>query len=302
MRLHLVVAASLLGLTGCGGGADAGVRRIEGGRELRFRGVAFDVPATWRSEDRGDGIVLVPANANGSGVLEEVYLVSGDAGIRSLDDPAAEGSVLQAVAQIQAGARKERGPEAATFGGLVGRRWVFTGVAEGGRAVEIRVHAFVGQHACAITACGFPETLRRREADLAAILGSLRVPAAVASAGGGGDVDARTELAGQWIWMANFQANGGGGRQSNTSLTLGADGRYQRHYDSVSDNPNGAAWGSQDEAGTWSVAGGSISFAPDGGMPYAQQLVKQNHPQNTNDPMLVLDGKPYVTASPRRPW
>jgi hypothetical protein len=38
------------------------------------------------------------------------------------------------------------------------------------------------------------------------------------------------------------------------------------------------------------------------GIPYSQLLERQNHPQNTNDPMLVLDGKPYVTATQRKPW
>lgn len=287
-------------LVGCGGDAGGGaVRRIAGGQEIRFQGVTFDLPASWRSQAGNGGMQLVPEGANPNGVLEEMYLLGGDPAVRSLAGDDAEQSILQSIEQIQPGAEKKRGPEAARFGALEGRTWVWSASAQNGRDVEIRVFAFLGNHGCALFALGYPEQLARRAGDLDAILGSMAKSVAPAAGGAGGVAE---ELVGQWIWMSNFSAANGGGSQSNTWILLQGDGRYRWHHDSVSSNPNGAAWGSEDEAGTWSVAGDAITFRPDRGDPYTQALEKRNHPKNVNDPMIVLDGKAYVTASNRRPW
>ena len=32
------------------------------------------------------------------------------------------------------------------------------------------------------------------------------------------------------------------------------------------------------------------------------KLEKRNHPKNVNDPMIVLDGDAFVTATQRPPW
>ena len=295
--LLLVVLAA-----GCGGDSSA-VRRIAGGKEVQFAGVTFDVPATWSTQAGDGGMRLTPQGANASGTLEELYLLTGDRALRSLDGEQVESTILQVVEQLQPGPVKKSGPEPARFGALDGRQWVWSGRSQFDKDVEIRVFAFLGDHACALFAVGLPEVLARRDSDLAAILAPLGKPAA--GAGGAAAVGARganpEELTGQWIWLSNYSANSGGS-QSNTWITLQADGRYQWHHDSVSSNPNGAAWGAQDEAGTWSLAGDQITFRPDGGAPYSQTLEKQNHPKNVNDPMIVLDGKAYVTATGRRPW
>lgn len=289
-------------LAGCGGDA-SGVRRIAGGKAVQFGGVSFDVPATWSTQAGDGGMRLSPDGANASGTLEELYLLTGDRELRSLDGEQIESSILQVVEQLQPGATKRSGPEAARFGALDGRRWIWTGRSQFDKDVEIRVFAFLGTHACALFAVGLPEVLSRRESDVAAILASLGKPAAGGGAGDAGGTQGANpaELTGQWIWLSNFTANSGGS-QSNTWITLQSDGRYQWHHDSVSSNPNGAAWGSQDEAGSWSVVGDQITFRPDGGSAYTQTLEKRNHPKNRNDPMIVLDGKAYVTATGRRPW
>ena len=296
------VVVVFLGLVGCGAepGAATAVRRIAGGKETRYQGVTFDLPAHWQAQQNEGGLQLTPNGANASGLLEEMYLLGGEPGVRSLTGPEAERSIQQSVDQLLPDATKKSGPVDATFGALPGRTWTWTARSQYDKDVELRVFAFMGNHGCALFALGLPDVLAKRQADLAAILGSMTNSAA------GGDGKAATggvaaELVGQWIWMSNVTAQGGGS-QTNTWINLQADGRYQWHHDSVSTNPNGAAWGAEDETGQWSAAGASITFRPDRGEPYTQQLAKRNHPKNQNDPMIVLDGKAYVTATSRRPW
>lgn len=277
---------------------------------MRFQGVVFDVPASWSTESADGGMRLTPAGANGSGVLEELYLLTGDPSIRSFDGHDAELAIVEVVDQMLPDATKKSGPDVARFGALDGRTWTWTGRSQFDKEVAIHAHAFLGDHVCALLVLGMPDVLARRAADVRAILGSL----AKAGAGGGtangaagtgsdpGSSAVAAELTGQWLWFSNVNATNGGGSQTNTWITLQDSGRYQWHHDSVSSNPNGAAWGSQDETGAWSVAGDTITFRPDGGAPYTQTLEKRNHPLNRNDPMIVLDGKTYVTATARRPW
>lgn len=275
------------------GGASA--KRISGGQEQRYQGVVFDIPSNWKSQMNEGKLVVMPDGANPNGILEELYGVVSDPSVKSLGGADAD-RIVQELAG--AGATKKSGPETRKFGDLDGRTWVYTMPAQNGKTAEVRVYAFMGNGACAFIALGLPESIAKRDSDINAILASMSNPAA--PAGGAGGV--RQELLGQWIWMSNFSANNGGGSQTNTWIKLGGDGRYQWHHDSVSTNPNGAAWGSQDETGTWSATDSTISFRPDRGNPYTQQLVKRNHPKNVGDPMIVLDGKAYVTATNRPAW
>ncbi|HEX5051462.1 MAG TPA: hypothetical protein VFZ65_06790 [Planctomycetota bacterium] len=299
---RLTLALLSLVSAGCGGdpgAASPAVRHIAGGKAVQFQGVTFDIPSNWSSQAGQGGMLLTPEGANPSGMVEEMYLLGGDPAVRSFAGDDAERSIQQSVEQIQPGASKTSGPEPAKFGALDGRKWTWSATSQDGRQVEVRVFAFLGNQGCALFALGYPDVLARRAHDVDAMLASLAKTAPAAARGGGGVAE---ELVGQWIWMSNFSANNGGGSQTNTWIMLQADGRYQWHHDSVSTNPNGAAWGSQDETGSWSAAGDSITFRPDRGEPYTQGLEKRNHPKNVNDPMIVLDGKAYVTATNRRPW
>ena len=108
----------------------------------------------------------------------------------------------------------------------------------------------------------------------------------------------RAILAGQWVFFASFNANNGGGSSRQKVLTLRADGGYTYVAENVSTNPNGAAWGDQSDAGQWSSDGTSITFRSNGGGARTLSLEKRNHPKN-KDPMLVIDGSAFVTATQR---
>ncbi|KAF0244435.1 MAG: hypothetical protein FD180_2556 [Planctomycetota bacterium] len=309
MRHAIALSVLAFLLAGCGkdeGGSSSSsssgpsARRISGGTETRFKGIVFDIPSNWKSQAQGDALVLAPDGANSTGSVEEFYLMGADTAVTSLSGEAMEQSLAKSAAQLQPGATKKSGPDSATFGALEGRKWVWSAKAQNGKDVEVRAWGWMGTSGSALIALGFPDVLAKREKDVEAILASMSKPAAPASGGGGGGI--AQELCGQWIWFSNFTANNGGGSQTNTWILLEASGRYKWHYDSVSTNPNGAAWGSEDETGTWSAAEGTISFRPDRGNPYTQALVKRNHPKNVGDPMIVLDGKAYVTATNRPAW
>lgn len=304
MRLSLTLLLAAALAAGCGkdsgsspgsssGGSSA--KRISGGQEQRFGGVTFDIPGSWKSQLNEGKLLVMPGDANASGMLEELYGFVNDPSIRSLDGPQVEQMAREFAG---AGATKKSGPDSRKFGDLDGRVWVYSFPAQGGKTAEIRLYGFIANGACAFVALGLPEALAKRQADIEAILASLSKPAPAAAGAGG----VRQELLGQWIWISTNSLQTGGGSQSNTWIVFEADGRYKWHHDSVRTAKEGAAWGSQDETGRWSATDDAITFTPDGGNAYTQRLEKRNHPKNVNDPMIVLDGQPYVTAGPRRPW
>jgi hypothetical protein len=282
-----------------GSSPSSNVKRISGGSEQRFGGVVFDIPSNWKSQLNQGRLVLTPDGANASGMLEELYLMVSDPSIKSIGGPEAEKLAQEAANN---GATKKSGPDDRKFGDLDAKVWVYTLPAQGGKSAELRLYAFMGDGACALVALGFPDFIAKRDTDITAILASLSKPAPAAVTGTGGGSGVRPELCGKWIWISTFAANNGGGRQTDTWIILDAKGRYRWHYEHVSTNPNGAAWGSEDETGTWTATDNTISFKTDRGGEYTQQLVKRNYPKNTGDPMIVLDGKPYVTATNRKPW
>ncbi|MCC6742007.1 MAG: hypothetical protein IT452_23505 [Planctomycetia bacterium] len=307
MRTALTLLLAAVLAAGCGkdsgssssspgsssGGSSA--KRISGGQAQRFGGVTFDIPGSWKSQLNQGKLLVMPADANASGLLEELYGFVNDPSIKSLDGPQVE-QLAQEFAG--AGATRKSGPESKTFGDVEGRAWVYTFPAQGGKTAEIRLYGFMGNGGCAFVALGLPEALSKRESDIEAILASISKSAATAA----GSVGVRQELLGQWIWISTNSLQGGGGSQSSTWIQFGADGRYKWHHDSVRTAAEGGVWGSQDESGRWSATDDSITFTPDQGAPYTQTLEKRNHPKNANDPMIVLNGQPYVTAGPRPPW
>ncbi len=109
------------------------------------------------------------------------------------------------------------------------------------------------------------------------------------------------ELAGKWCYVANVNAVGGGARASNQCFTLQADGRYDYAGESDSYGPNGGATTQSVDRGTWTATDSTLTARSAGGRVVTYALQKRNHPKN-NDPMLVLDGKAFVTFFNKPPW
>lgn len=273
--------------------------RIPGAQEVTWNGVVIDVPKDWRSQAGDDGTqLLLPPGFGASGVLEEIYALCGDGSLQSLEAHDTMAKLQDALDEVQPGLQPEGAGVAARFGALRGKRYTFVGESPTGQRVEARVFAFPMQKGIgALLALGFPAQLQTRQKIVDAMLASLRPQ----QAGPAGKGATPAELAGQWVFFANFNANNGGGSSRQKQLTLRADGSYTYTAESVSTNPNGAAWGDQNDAGRWSVDGARITFRSNTGESRTCSLEKRNHPKN-RDPMLVIDGSSFVTATQRAPW
>jgi hypothetical protein len=273
--------------------------RVPGGKELVWNGVAIDVPKDWRTQAGDDGSqILMPKGFGESGVLEELYALCGDGSLQSLEAHDTMAKLRMALDEIQPGLSPKGDGVAAKFGALRGKTYTFVGENPQGQKVEARIFAFPTQKGIGgLLALGFPASLQARQQTLDAMLASLRSKQGVPGAKGA----VPAELAGQWVFFSNFNANNGGGSSRQKSLTLRADGSYTYSAENVSTNPNGAAWGDQSDAGQWTSDGTSITFRSNGGGARTLSLVKRNHPKN-KDPMLVIDGSAFVTATQRAPW
>jgi hypothetical protein len=267
-------------------------KRIEGGTPQTYQGVRFDLPKGWQAVTQKDALILVPAGANAGGKIEELYVLASKPGLKALDGSEAEQVVEQAVGLFQTGLGRQGAPEKSTFGDLPGRVWRFTGKA-GDRAVEARVYTFLGNALCGLVALGYPDLLDRRAADLKAVLGSLTKAAETTTPAGA--------LAGKWVYLAQVNTYDGG-RMTDSWLQLNADGTFSYYWEVSSSGPNGLAGNVQSDKGTWTATATSLTLKSASGAERTFQMEKCNHPKNKQDPMIVLDGRAYVTATPRAPW
>jgi hypothetical protein len=112
-------------------------------------------------------------------------------------------------------------------------------------------------------------------------------------------------IVGKWCYM-NVYSNSSGGSSSSECIVLKQDGTYE--YSSESSRSvnttefYGGTSSQGSDRGTWWVQGDRIYYnSPTSGQG-SYRLEKRNHPKNTNDPMIVLDGKTYVTFYNRPPW
>jgi hypothetical protein len=109
------------------------------------------------------------------------------------------------------------------------------------------------------------------------------------------------ELVGQWCYM-NMSSNS----QTSRCIVLNADGTYVYSYSSsrsVNTETLSGGTSSQDgDRGTWYVQGDRIYYNSTASGQGSYRLEKRNHPKNVNDPMIVLDGEPFVTTTARAPW
>jgi hypothetical protein len=109
------------------------------------------------------------------------------------------------------------------------------------------------------------------------------------------------ELVGKWCYM-NMSSNS----QTSRCITLNADGTYtyasenSRSVNTETVYGGTASQGS--DRGTWYLQGDRIYYNSQTQGQGSYRLEKRNHPKNTGDPMIVLDGEPYVTATLRDPW
>lgn len=271
------------------------VKRIEGAKMQRFRGIAFDLPKNWKIQVTSDGTLVMPEGANSGGVLEELYLLVSDPSIQSLDGAEFLKSLDETAGKLQPGARRQGDPAKKAFGDLEGRAIRYQADAQG-KVAEIRVYAFMTAAGVGgLVALGYADVIAKRDADLEAILGSLWRPKSKGTN--------PEELVGEWAYMKNIW-NNDGGSQTNSFIKLKGDGTYEVYGESsLWVNPGAVGPSSQwRETGTWSATESTLTLTPNGGEARTYGMEKRNHPKNTSDPMIVLDGKAFVTTTRRAPW
>ncbi len=120
-----------------------------------------------------------------------------------------------------------------------------------------------------------------------------------------GDKGIAPELVGKWCWI-NVTSTHSGGSSSSRCITLNADGTYsyeaERSMSVNTDAYYGGTASQNSDSGTWYVQGDRIHYHSQNSGQGSYRLEKRNHPKNVNDPMIVLDGEAYVTATLRPPW
>jgi len=110
----------------------------------------------------------------------------------------------------------------------------------------------------------------------------------------------RMEMVGKWCYMSNVNASGGG-RMSNRCFTLYENGTYGYYAETSSSGAYGSTASQESDGGTWSATDSTITAYSRSQGKLVFNLQKRNHPK-TGDPMLVLDGDAFVTATRRSPW
>ena len=109
------------------------------------------------------------------------------------------------------------------------------------------------------------------------------------------------ELVGKWCYMSNSLNS-----SSNKCITLNADGTYLYNSESSrsvnTPDLSGGTSSQGADSGTWYVQGDRIYYNSQTQGQGSYRLEKRNHPKNVGDPMIVLDGEAYVTATLKAPW
>ncbi|MBP7238891.1 MAG: hypothetical protein KBA14_01595 [Saprospiraceae bacterium] len=119
----------------------------------------------------------------------------------------------------------------------------------------------------------------------------------------GGAID--QTLVSKWCYVDVNNYNSGAS-SSSTCVTLNADGSYEYYGESSrsvnTQDYSGGTSSQESDRGTWYVQGDRIFFNSQSKGLLSYRLEKRNHPKNVNDPMIVLDGSPFVTAYNMPPW
>jgi hypothetical protein len=120
-----------------------------------------------------------------------------------------------------------------------------------------------------------------------------------------GNKNLDVSLVGKWCYV-NVYSNNSGGSSSSECITLRQDGTYEYYSESSRSVNTGDVYGGTasqgSDRGTWWVEGDRVFYNSQTSGQGSYKLEKRNHPKNTSDPMIVLDGKTYVTFYNKPAW
>jgi len=108
-------------------------------------------------------------------------------------------------------------------------------------------------------------------------------------------------LVGKWCYMNNSLNS-----STNRCITLNANGTHSYKSENSRTVNTAELYGGTasqgGDQGTWYVQGDRIYYNSQTQGQGSYRLEKRNHPKNSGDPMIVLDGEAYVTATLKAPW
>jgi hypothetical protein len=112
------------------------------------------------------------------------------------------------------------------------------------------------------------------------------------------------ELVGKWCYI-NVTSSSTGGTSTDECITIKADGTYDYYRESSISVNTGDLYGGTasqgNDHGKWRLEGNILHVYSDSQGYHAYPFEKRNHPKN-GDPMIVIDGKTFVTYYQKQAW
>ena len=107
------------------------------------------------------------------------------------------------------------------------------------------------------------------------------------------------QFVGKWCYMSSL--SGTNSYMSSRCFILYENGTYEYSGESSTSGAYGGTSGQSYDSGRWTATRNTLTAysSKNGKIVYPIEL--RNHPK-TGDPMIVVDGDAYVTATQRRPW
>ena len=113
------------------------------------------------------------------------------------------------------------------------------------------------------------------------------------------------ELVGKWCFV-DVSSYNEGASSTTECISLNADGTYEYFTESSRsvNTPDlyGGTSSQISDRGTWSFKDGLLYYNSQARGQGSLILEKKNHPKNVNDPMIVLNGRAFVTQTIKAPW
>ncbi|MCE9583638.1 MAG: hypothetical protein K8T20_14235 [Planctomycetes bacterium] len=312
MRVALVIVASVV-LAGCGKKESSSVSPssgssssspsspgtpsapakawtpISGGKEVRWAGVAADVPAGWATQAQGDVTMLAPPGANQTSI-DELYSFMGAPTLKSLDTPGLNEYLDQSLVQLlQVPVQRQGEPKKMKIGALDGRTWTWTATLLDGRKADIRCWAFEGSYVGSLVAVATTEALKKRMPELEQILASVHRPAAAA-------ITAST-LCTTWV-RAFGEHTALTGNSNEQRLTFAPNGTFHYHSEGTSHGIFHTGSSQTDLDGAWKLNGDQLSGAIVGGETKTFTLEARTE-AGTGAAVIAIDGTEFRQAEGR---
>lgn len=262
---------------------------ISGGKEVRWAGVAADVPGSWTAAPQGDATMLVPPGANPN---EELYGFLGAPTLKSLDTPGLESWLDQSLMQLlQVPVQRQGEPQKRKLGALDGRAWTWSATLMDGRKVEIRSWAFEASYVGSLVAIATPDALQKRLPELEQILASLHRPEAASVT--------PDRLCTTWV-RAFGSRTALTGNANEQRITFDRSGRYHYHSEGTSHGVFHSGSSQTDISGTWKLSGDQLTCTADSGESKTY-TVEARTEAGTGAAVIAVDGTEFRQVD-GRPW